>query len=310
MGQLDGEKILIGPSSFSATDPGPLELLMSTGAEVIDNPFKRRLTKAELLELLSGGITGIIAGLEPFDKEVLNYSKALKVVSRCGSGMSNVDQKAAQEADILVRYTPDAPVDSVAELSLGAMLSLLRMIPVMNSELHANKWTKKIGALLSEKTVLIIGFGRIGRRLSELLKPFRAKILVVDPFFPENTQDVENVSLEEGLSRADIISVHSSGEGCIIGEKEMGYIKPGALLLNAARGALINEDVLIKALDSKQIEAAWLDVFDEEPYNGPLIDYPQVILTPHVGSYTRECRKRMETESVNNLIEAFKKKRK
>jgi len=304
MGILAGEKILIGPSSFSAIDTRPMDMLRDTGAEVVDNPYKRRLKKAELLELLAGGITGLIAGLEPLDKEVMSASK-LRVISRCVSGMSNVDQDAARELEITVCSTPDAPVDSVAELTLGAMLGLLRMIPFMTNELHNKRWSKKIGALLSGKTVGIIGFGRIGRRLYELLVPFKSRIVVVDPLYKEDIKDVALVSLEDALVQSDIICIHASGQECIIGPKELDRVKPGLLLLNAARGGLVDEAALAEALKAGRIGGVWLDAFEQEPYEGPLTGYPQVILTPHVGSYTAECRIRMETESVNNLITAF-----
>lgn len=306
MKPLASEKILIGPSSFSAIDSQPMGMLTAAGAEVVDNPYKRRLTKPELVKLLVRGITGLIAGLEPLDREVMSKSH-LKVISRCGSGTSNVDLEVAKELGITVCYTPDAPVASVAELTLGAMLGLLRMMPLMDSELHKGRWTKKIGALLEGKTVAIIGFGRIGRRLCELLVSFKTRVIAVDPFVKDKIEEVAMVSLEEALPQADIISIHSSGDEYIIGSKEMSLVKPGVLLLNAARGGLVNEDALVEALEEKRVAGAWLDVFDEEPYTGPLTKYPQVILTPHVGSYTQECRKRMETEAVENLIEAFKK---
>ncbi len=306
MGSLAGEKVLIGPSSFAAMDPSPMDMLVKAGAEVVDNPYKRRLTKDELRALLTEGITGLIAGLEPLDRDVLS-SSGLKVISRCGSGMSNVDTKAADELGILVRYTPDAPVESVAELALGAMLSLLRMVPLMDSQLHEGKWTKKIGTLLEGKTVAIIGFGRIGRRLSELLAPFNAKVLAVDPFLDGGVDEYDIVSLNAALPQADIISIHSSGEACVLGQEEFDMMKRGAFLLNVARGSLVEENALVKALDEGRIAGAYLDVFWQEPYTGPLVKYPQVILTPHVGSYTKECRKRMETEAADNLIEAFGK---
>ena len=305
MKALLGEKILIATSSFAAMDKEPMNMLINAGCEIIDNPYKRRLTKKELKTLLALGITGIVAGLEPLDREVMSES-SLKVISRCGSGLSSVDLEVAKELGIAVCYTPDAPVSSVAELTLGAMLSLSRMIGLMNNELHQDRWSKRIGSLLEGKTVAIIGFGRIGSRLSELLAPFKVKILVVDPFI-KNKSKIKVISLKEAFAQADIISIHSGGEECLIGKDEFRMMKPGTLLLNAARGSIVDEEALIEALEEERIVGAWLDVFKEEPYKGRLTEFEQVILTPHVGSYTRECRKRMETETVENLIEAFKR---
>jgi D-3-phosphoglycerate dehydrogenase len=305
MKSLRGEKILIGLSSFAALDKTPLELLVNSSCEVIENPFKRKLTKVELLDLLSTGITGIIAGLESLNREVLEKS-SLKVISRCGSGLSNVDLESANELGIKVCFTPDGPTSAVAELTLGALLSLMRMIPQMNKDLHEGRWVKKTGMQLEGKTVLIIGFGRIGKCVASLLKPFKTNILIVDPNIHSPDENISVWSLEKALPKADIITLHSSGNECILGESEFSCVKPGAYFLNTARGELIDEGALINALDTGRVAGAWIDTFSQEPYSGPLCKYPQVILTPDVGSYTRECRQRMETEAVDNLIKAFK----
>jgi D-3-phosphoglycerate dehydrogenase len=298
-------KILIGPSTFAEHDRKPLDLLKANGFEAIDNPYKRKLTKEEVIALLSDNVMGIIAGLEPLDKEVLTRTK-LKVISRCGSGMSNVDLKSAAELGIKVYCTPQGPVTAVAELTVGALLSLLRMLPVMDQELHSGTWNKKIGLQLEGKTVAIIGFGRIGRKVAQLLKNFGTKLIAVDPALSGIVEGTKIVSFDEAVKDADIISLHTSGEEELFGEDEFKYMKNGAVILNAARGGLINEQALINALDRKKISGAWLDTFVVEPYNGPLTKYRQVILTPHVGSYTSECRRSMELEAAGNLITGFK----
>jgi len=294
-------KVLIGTSSFAALDKTPMERLISSGFEVIDNPYKRKLTKEELLDLLSASVIGLIAGLEPLDREVLEKSN-LRVISRVGSGLSNVDLGAAKVLGIKVCYTPYGPTTAVAELTIGALLSLIRMIPQMNRDLHQGQWKKIIGFQLEGKTVVIIGFGRIGRKVADLLKSFRVNIFVVDPFLENDNKDYPVILLEEALPRADIISIHSSGENCLLGDKEFSLMKKGVYLLNAARGQLISESSLIKALDDSKVAGAWLDCFENEPYKGPLSKYGQVILTAHVGSYTFECRKQMETQAVDNLL--------
>jgi D-3-phosphoglycerate dehydrogenase len=299
-------KILLGPSSFAETDKAPLNRLLAAGYGVIDNPYKRKLTKNELFELLTPDVIGIVAGLEPLDREVLSYSR-LKVVSRVGSGTTNVDLQAAAEFDIEVCSTPDGPTAAVAELTLGALLSLLRMIPFMDRALHQREWSKKVGTQLEGKTVAIIGFGRIGRRFAELLAPFKARLLVVDPYLDDScVGPFVKMSLPEALAQADIISLHSSGEESLIGEREFALMKPGVFLLNAARGGLVAEVALIKALEERRVAGAWLDTFKQEPYSGPLCKLKNVVLTPHVGSYTRECRLQMETEAVDNLLRALR----
>jgi D-3-phosphoglycerate dehydrogenase len=295
-------KILLGPSSFAETDKTPLNRLLAAGYEVIDNPYKRKLTKNELFELLTPDVIGVVAGLEPFDREVLSHSR-LRVVSRVGSGITNVDLQAAAELGIEVCSTPNGPTAAVAELTLGALLSLLRMIPLMDRALHQGEWTKKIGVQLEGKTVAIIGFGRIGRRVAELLASFKVKLLVVDPYLTADAVgDFIRLPLKEALTQADIVTLHSSGEECIIGEREFALMKAEVFILNVARGGLIAEEALVKALEDGKVAGAWLDTFKDEPYSGPLRKFHNVVLTPHVGSYTAECRWQMENEAVDNLL--------
>lgn len=296
-------KILIGPSTFAAEDTAPMDKLIKNGFEVIRNPVGRKLTQKELINLLPG-TQGLIAGLETLNRQILE-SSSLKVISRCGAGMSNIDLKAAEELGIKIFSTPDAPTESVAELVIGAMLSLIRYIPQMNSDLHNGKWTKKIGIQLEGKTITIIGFGRIGRRVAEILKPFRVKILSVDQNCNIETDGVQIVHLHEALPQSDIITIHASGDEEILGQMEFPLMKKGVFLLNCARGNTIDEKELLKGLESGWISGAWIDCFVTEPYNGQLNKYPQVIITPHVGSYTFECRRKMEMEAVDNIIKGF-----
>jgi len=301
------KKIIIGPSTFGASDPAPLSRLSTEGFEIINNPLGRKLTKKELDEFLPG-VTGLIAGLETLDREILkNYQ--LKVISRCGSGTDNIDLEAASELGIKVYSIPHAPVEAVAELTVGVMLSLLRFIPQMNKDLHCGIWSKKIGYQLKEKTVAIIGYGRIGRYVAKLLQSFGLKIIAVDPNVnPKQVklEGIELMQLDKALLIADIVSIHVNENKEIISEKEFGLMKQGSFLLNSSRGSVINESALITVIESGRLAGAWLDTFGEEPYSGPLIKYDNIILTPHVGSYTRECRRKMEMEAVDNLLSGFR----
>jgi len=298
-----GARVLLGPSSFASMDSSPVKKLVSAGFEIINNPYGRKLTKQELIELLHG-VKCLIAGLETLDEEVMSKSE-LKVISRCGSGLSNVDMEAAERLGIRVFSTPYGPTCAVAELTIGAMINLLRMISLMDKDMHESRWTKKIGMQLEGKIVVVIGLGRIGRKVVSLLKPFNVRLIAVDPDVREVIEGVEILPLDKALAEADIITIHSSGEQQIIGDDEFRLIKRGTFLLNAARGGVINEGALVNALESGKIAGAWLDTFGVEPYIGPLSRYPQVLLTPHVGSYTQECRRSMEMEAVNNLISGF-----
>jgi len=298
---VDKNKILLGPSTFGEMDRTPLERLYGAGYDVIENPFKRKLIKKELIQLLSDKVVGLIAGLETIDREVMEKSK-LKVISRCGSGMSNVDVQAAKELGIRVYSTPDGPTAAVAELTMCALLSLMRSFPCMNQSMHQRKWDKRIGAELCGKNIAIIGFGRIGRRVAELVRAFGAHVVAVDPALSGTVDDVQVVDADSALEKADVVILHASGDRPLLGEREFKLMKKGAYVLNAARGGLIDEKELEKALVRGQVAGAWLDTFAEEPYTGPLCDCENVILTPHVGSYTLECRRQMELKSAENLL--------
>ena len=292
-------KVLITTSSFG--DEG-IKTLQKSGIEVVNNPYGRKITQTEAVSLLKG-VDGVIAGLEQYDKDVLSRSE-LKVISRCGSGLSNIDLDAAKKLNIAVYSTPDGPTQSVAELTIGCLLSLIRNVPHVNNLMHAGKWEKTTGHLLKDMNVLLIGYGRIGKTVARILNAIGAKILVYDPFVSdENIPDhFTKTDLTDGIKIADVITLHSSGEDLILGEKEFYLMKSGVYILNAARGGLFDEDALERSLNSGQVRGAWLDTFQKEPYKGKLSDFEQVILTPHIGSYTMEGREKMELDSVNNLL--------
>lgn len=296
-------RILVGPSTFGSLNAAPLDRLREAGFEVVRNLFGRTLSEAELRELLPG-VTGLIAGLEPLRGAVLEQSN-LRVISRCGAGVSNVDVEAARRLGIAVRSTPDAPTSAVAEVSLAAMLVLLRQMVPMNAALHQGQWTRLPGAQLEGRTVAVVGFGRIGQRVARLLLSFGANVIAVDPHVERAEAPIELASLADALPRADIVAMHASGDAAILGPNELRRMKRGALVLNGSRGGLIDEAALCEALESGHVAGAWIDVFSEEPYHGPLTQYPQVLLTPHIGSLTAECRSRMEMEAVDNLLEAY-----
>lgn len=285
-------KILI-TTSFGEIDKEPLEKLKRSNFEVILASFKGKPTSEELKRLLPG-VIGLIAGTEIINREVMTGSN-LKVISRVGTGVDNIDLEAAEELGVVVKRTPDAPTVAVAEFALGGILALLRQIPQMNQKLHEGSWVKSMGIQLRGKTVLIIGFGRIGKYLAKLLESFEVKLLAVDPVLPQ-------VSLNQALSQADIICLNASGSQQILGKEEFALMKKGVLLVNTARGKLWDENALIEALKEGKVAGAFIDVFQKEPYSGALTEFPQVILTPHAASSTKECRRQMEQEAADNLL--------
>ena len=297
-------KILLGPSSFGDASTQPLELLRSAGYEIVDNPYKRRLTKDELLDLLPG-ISGLIAGLEPLDRDVLSKSE-LKALSRVGSGMSNVDQEAAKELGVAVSNTPDGPTLAVAELTVGSLFNLLRQTTTMDRAMRGGKWDKRMGRQMKDLTVSIVGFGRIGRKTGELLKALGVNVIAVDPFLNDAPEGFELKPLHEALSVSDAVSLHASGEDTLLGPAEFEAMKEGIYLLNPARGGLIDYDCLFSSLDSGKVAGVWADAHPEEPYDGKLLSYDQALLTPHIGSYSLEGRIKMEMDAAQNLIDDLK----
>jgi D-3-phosphoglycerate dehydrogenase len=297
--------ILIGPSSFGEKNSGPLQTLKKRGFKVIKNPYGRKIKKKELIKLLNEEVIGLIAGLETLDDEVLTCSH-LKVVSRVGSGVSNIDVKSLKKNKIKLFSIPNGPTVSVSEATVANIINLFRHTLIMSEDLHNKKWKRQIGNQLKDKNILIIGFGKIGRAIAKLLKPFQVKIMVYDPYLKSNSKmKYKKVGLEKGLKSADLITIHSSGNKCILGKDEFKIMKKGVLICNAARGEIIDEKQLIKALKNGTVSGGWLDTFHEEPYVGPLSSFKQLILTPHIGSYTKECRESMEQLAVNSLVKSL-----
>jgi D-3-phosphoglycerate dehydrogenase len=303
--------IAITTSSFGKESSEPVDALRRAGCELVFNPHGRKLTKPESLELLRD-VDGLIAGTEVLDREVLSQLPKLRIISRVGASMDNVDREYAEERGIPVFTTPDGPTNGVAELALGGLLALLRRIPQSDASVRRGQFTKPMGRLLRGKTVAIVGLGRIGKALARLLQPFGVRILAVDPVRDEKFAEehgVRYVHFDEALLEADVICLHLSGKTKkpLFGGKELARMKPGAVLINAARGGWIDEAALLEALQSGKLGGAYLDVFAAEPYKGPLAQLDSVVLTAHIGSYARECRIGMEMDAAGKVINFFKK---
>jgi D-3-phosphoglycerate dehydrogenase len=297
-----GHKVLITTSSFGEEG---VKRLKDNGLQVLLSPYKRKMTEEEVKAFIyENQPTGMIAGVEPLTKAVLQSADNLKVISRCGIGMDSVDLEAARNLEIVVTNTPDAPTTPVAELTIGMILTLLRGVHNTDASIRRGEWVRPMGLLLKDKVVGIVGCGRIGSYLAGLLSVFRCGIVGYDPIRQDNPK-IEYVELDELLKQADIVSLHipfSNENNHFMDEQRIGNMKKGAILVNVARGGLIDEDALCEALKSGHIGGAAIDCFEQEPYRGPLKDMENVLLTAHIGSYAKEGRAIMERESVDNLL--------
>lgn len=305
------KKILLSPSSFGRISTSPIDLLTQAGYEVVENPYGRKLTEDEVIELASGCV-GIVAGVESLSRYVIDALPDLKCISRVGVGMDNVDLEYAKEKGIIVVNTPDGPTRAVAELTLGMILALLRRIPQADSAMKQRIWQKETGNLLFEKQIGIIGLGRIGRMVAELFRALGNSVMGYDPFPNEEWachNGIRLSSFEDVLCKADILTLHIPGnkdKSAVITKDCLGKMKNGAFLINLSRGGVVDEDALLNALKSQKLTGASIDVYMSEPYTGQLCDLDNVVLTPHLGSYAKEGKLKMETDASLNLIESLR----
>ena len=303
-------KVLITTSSFGKTGDRPVEMLVEAGIDYQLNPYGRKLKPEESLSLMSD-IDGIIAGTERMDQEMLSQAARLKVISRVGTGLDSIDLAAAKELGIAVFNTPDAHVEAVAELTLAGILDVFRHVSQAGRSIREGSWRKPMGRLLHGKVVAIVGLGRIGKALVRLLHPFDVTLLAYDPFPDTAFADqygIQYLPLETLLPSADVVTLHlpySKDNYHLFDDRLLALMKPDSILVNCARGGLVDEAALLTQLQSGKLAGAYLDTFENEPYDGPLTTLENVLLTPHIGSYAAECRLRMETEAVENLLHYF-----
>ena len=298
MGKLN---LLLATSTFNDSRDKKLEKIIKEKFNPVYNPYKRKLTEKELLKLLTvNKINYVVAGLERYNSKIIKNTN-LKLISRLGSGVSNIDIKSTKSKKIKVFSTPDGPIEAVSELTLGMMITMLRDVIKLNDKMHKNIWQRENGNLLFKKTVLIIGYGRIGKNLKKLLTPFKANIIVYDKL-KKIHKNLNYMPLRKALPKADIITFHTNTEQEIMGKYEFKLLKKGVIICNSSRGSVINENQIITYIKKKIIKKIWLDVFNHEPYSGEMLKYENIIMTPHIGSFTKETRKKMELKAIQNII--------
>lgn len=269
------------------------QMLLDAGFELRCNDSGKRPTPEDLKEMLSGAYA-VVAGTEKYTADVLSAADELKTVIRFGVGTDNFDLPAMREKGIEVGVI--ANHNSVAEFTLTLMLSVIKNLPRLDTAARHGRWARFPMRELSHKTVGIVGFGRIGRRLAELLKGFEVRILAFDAYVDTETIracGAEPMTLQEVLADSDVVSLHlpsTPDTYHMINRETIAQMKDGAYLVNTARGALVDEDALYDALNSGKLTGAALDVFETEPLtkDNPLFGLDNTVLAPHVSALSYE----------------------
>ena len=286
---------------------GAINKLTSLGFEVVNNHYD----KYELGTTLKEFDILVIRSATKVTADILNQAQGgkLKLIIRAGVGVDNIDVSYAKQKGIVVKNTPNASSDSVAELAIGHMFALARFIAISNCTMRDGQWNKKKyeGIELSGKTLGIIGMGRIGKSLAKKAKALGMKIVYNDMFGKQDELSYEFLEVDELLKTSDFISLHvpyDKEKGSLIGKSQFNIMKDGVYLINCARGKVVEEAALLEALESGKVAGAGIDVFEEEPTkNKELVNHPKVSVTPHIGAATKEAQERIGEEVVTTIVD-------
>ncbi len=306
-------RVLITAPYFQPVVSKYLDVFKRNNIETVVPPVDERLSASQLLPLISD-IDGAICGDDQYNDEVLSKAKRLRVIAKWGTGIDSIDQEACRRRGIKVCNTPNAFTEPVADTTLGYMLCFARQIHLATQEMKTGRWFKVPGRSLRECTIGLIGIGNIGRAVAKRLSAFGARILATDPVMPpasftENYR-IEMVSKARVLAESDMLSLHcdlNSTTFHIIDAAAIRMMKRGAYLINTARGKLLDEPELVKALQEKHLAGAALDVFEDEPLpkTSPLLRMNNVLLSPHNSNSSPEAWERVHRNTVDNLISAL-----
>jgi D-3-phosphoglycerate dehydrogenase len=303
------------PTTFEPYNDSMREMLEEAGFEVTQRWDDAGIPKAELLEMIKD-FDGMIMGLDRIDPEVIAAGKKLKVLAKYGVGTDNIDIPAATEAGIVVANTPGANATSVCELAIGLLIAVARQMVESCATVKSGSIYPQVGPELEGKTVGIIGIGNIGKRVATRLAAFGMNILVNDLVtYPEWAHDfpIKYVEKEYIYKNADVITVHvplTDLTKDMISERELKMMKKSAILINTARGGIVNEDALDKALSEGWIYGAGFDVYSLEPPVGfGMLKHKNFIGTTHIGGSTYEAIKRIGEFAATNVIKVLNGKK-
>lgn len=305
-------KVLVTPRSFGKTDASVFNRLQDAGLEIVRNETGSILDEKTLGSLLSG-CSGVILGVDPLTKSVIENNPQLKVISRYGVGLDNIDLEACRKREITVTRTLGAIENAVADYTFGLIIGVARRICLVDRHCRENDWGKITSLDVFGKTIGIIGLGAIGKMVAIRARGFEMQILAHDPVWDKEFGDkyaIARTSVDEICKKSDFITLHCSlneSTRYLIDAERLAKMKPTAIVINTARGALVNDMALLKSLQEKTIYGAGLDVFDHEPPTDPAWrNLDNVILGSHCASSTREATEKMGHLAVDNLFRALK----
>jgi D-3-phosphoglycerate dehydrogenase len=292
-------QLFIATSSFSELSADYLKKFDKKNIKVRLNPLKKKLSSSQLINFANKS-KYIIAGTELYSKLTIEKLVYLKHLFRLGSGIDNIDLNYIKKKKIKFSKSKITPEIAVAELIVGYTLSIYRNLIDHDKDLKRKIWKKKMGSVLNGKTVGIIGYGKVGKYLHKIIKNFGVKILINE----KNKIRQKNTNLNTLLKKSDIISINVNlrSKKKLLNKAKLKNCKKGCLIINTSRPEVIDYKELYNMLKNKRIRAAGLDVFDQEPYYGKLINLDNVVLTPHIGSYSKEIRSKMEKEALDRII--------
>lgn len=305
-------RILITPIELHATRGPAHEVLEQAGFEIVIPQPGSSMRNPEHLIVHLQGVDGVLASVEPYDRTVLSASR-LRCIARAGVGYDSVDVPTATEFDVAVTITPGTNHDSVSEHALALLLGVFRGFPYRDQQVRKGDWKRKTLPRLMGRTIGLVGMGRIGKAMIPRCLGLGLKVVVADPFADQQfiaEQGVELVTFDELLTKADVVSLHcpvTAETTNLINAKTLARMKPGVVIINTARGALVDEDALVDALRSGHVAAAGLDAFQVEPLplTSPLLSCENVLLTPHNAGIDEESLIAMTRNAAQCLVDLY-----
>lgn len=305
-------KVVITTPTFAKFSDEPIEILSSANCEIItvsgapDPELKKIIRDAD----------AIIVGLEKITAEIINTAQKLKIIAKHGVGVDNIDINAAKACRVIITNCPGANADAVADHTLGLMIAVSRQTVTADSQVRAGNWPKLFGIELTKKTFGVIGIGAVGKSFILRLSGFDPVILGYDMFIDNDfcsSHDINVTNIDDIVAKSDFISIHvplTHDTYGLISRSRLQAMKSTAILINTARGGIVDEKALVEALQNGWIAGAALDVFEEEPLpiESPLRNAPNLVLTPHIGGYTREALTRTSIMAAKSVVDVLSNK--